>query len=84
MDRQGWGQRATLMVYYCVSVYDCILISFLTEAVDIHWLGVHYSDLFEEDGTPLVSLSSLQPWVTSDKRVSEGLKVALQKSVSII
>lgn len=52
-------------------------------AVDIHWLGVHYKDLFEDDGSPKVSPSSLQTWTASDQRVSNGLKSRLQHCTGV-
>ena len=44
-------------------------------AVDnIHWLGVHHSDIFSSDNTCLIDETALQPWAVSDKRTFNGVK----------
>ena len=64
---------------YAVSMWLlCILLS----AVDIQWLGVHCSDLFDSDGHPIVPMSSFQEWTASDERVFSGIWDVVQGLVS--
>ena len=54
----------------------------LSPAVDIQWLGVHYSDLFDSDGHAIVPMSSFQEWTVTDERVFSGVWDVVQRLVS--
>jgi meiotic recombination protein SPO11 len=51
-------------------------------AVDMKWLGVHYSDLFDGSGEALVASEALQPWTISDARVFSGIYSSVESLTS--
>ena len=52
-------------------------------AVDVEWLGVHHSDLFDDLGTCKVAPEALQNWAPSDNKVFTGLKLLMDASEKV-
>lgn len=47
-------------------------------AVDIKWLGLHHSDVMDDDHRPKVDPSALQQWTASDNRVFTAIRSRVQ------
>lgn len=47
-------------------------------ATDVKWLGVHHSDVFDEEDKPKIEQSALQQWSASDERTYTGILTQVQ------